>query len=51
MSEYVPIGMPDDVAYRLHALDKRRLRWPALHLFAAVAAFGVTLFALHTIAR
>lgn len=37
MNPNAPIGMPRDVEYRLKALDKRQLRWPALDLFVAVA--------------
>lgn len=42
MSEYVPYGMPDSVAYRLKALDKRSVRWPAFDLFVACALVALT---------
>ena len=42
MSQWVPIGMPDDVAYRLKALDKQRVRWPVLHLLIALGIVAVT---------
>ena len=37
-----PIGMPPSVEYRLKALDKQQLRWPALHLLVAVSLAAVT---------
>lgn len=39
---YVPIGVSDEVGRRLQALDKREIRWPALHLLIAVAATAIT---------
>ena len=39
---YVPIGVSDDVAYRLKALDKRQIRWPVLHLLVAISATVIT---------
>lgn len=40
---HTPIGMPDDVAYRLKALNKKSLRWAGLDLFIA----GTSLFFLY----